>query len=348
MVKILILSFVLFVALVEGVKVKSSEYYISKSAPQKKNQVNLQQEEVVARPVVTDKLVHTINSRKTTWTASTDQGWISELSFSQAKVLCGAKKGGPKLQRKTYEGAGISVPDSFDSRVNWPQCAQMKVIRDQSACGSCWAFGAVEAMSDRMCIFKGINISLSAQDMNSCCDSCGDGCDGGYPSAAWQYWVDSGVVNSKCDPYSLPGCDHHIPNSTHPCPHQEYPTPPCVQTCSDNEQWSAAKTFSSTAYSVAGEADIKAEIFQNGPVETAFTVYADFLTYRSGVYQHETGGVLGGHAVKFLGWGTENGTPYWLVANSWNADWGDHGYFKILRGQDECGIEDEVDAGVPV
>lgn len=44
-----------------------------------------------------------------------------------------------------------------------------------------------------------------------------------------------------------------------------------------------------------------------------------------GVYQHVTGEMLGGHAIKILGWGEENGTPYWLAANSWNSDWGDKG-----------------------
>lgn len=44
-----------------------------------------------------------------------------------------------------------------------------------------------------------------------------------------------------------------------------------------------------------------------------------------GVYQHVTGQMLGGHAIKILGWGKENDTPYWLVANSWNTDWGDNG-----------------------
>lgn len=48
---------------------------------------------------------------------------------------------------------------------------------------------------------------------------------------------------------------------------------------------------------------------------------------------HTTGDALGGHAVKLIGWGTENGTPYWLVMNSWNETWGDKGMFKILRGQ---------------
>jgi len=33
-----------------------------------------------------------------------------------------------------------------------------------------------------------------------------------------------------------------------------------------------------------------------------------------------------------MGWGVQDGTPYWLCANSWNSDWGDNGFFKILRG----------------
>jgi len=89
------------------------------------------------------------------------------------------------------------------------------------------------------------------------------------------------------------------------------------------------------------------EIYQNGPVEAAFDVYEDFLTYKSGVYQHVTGSYLGGHAVKIMGWGIEQGLKYWLVANSWNANWGDKGFFKILRGVDECGIEDSISAGIP-
>jgi len=89
------------------------------------------------------------------------------------------------------------------------------------------------------------------------------------------------------------------------------------------------------------------EIFQNGPVETAFTVYSDFVTYKSGVYRHTTGSPLGGHAVRIVGWGVLNGEKYWKIANSWNPTWGDNGYFLILRGTNECGIEDEVSAGVP-
>lgn len=56
-----------------------------------------------------------------------------------------------------------------------------------------------------------------------------------------------------------------------------------------------------------------------------------FFFFAVGVYQHVTGDMLGGHAIKILGWGDENGTPYWLAANSWNTDWGDEGMDESVR-----------------
>merc|ERR1712224_358023 len=66
-------------------------------------------------------------------------------------------------------------------------------------------------------------------------------------------------------------------------------------------------------------------------------VFADFLTYKSGVYAYTGhGGLLGGHAIEIVGWGSEGvgplKVPYWIVKNSWNAQWGDNGFFKIVRG----------------
>ncbi len=77
---------------------------------------------------------------------------------------------------------------------------------------------------------------------------------------------------------------------------------------------------------------------------------------------------MGGHSVRLLGWGTDAGQDYWIIANSWNEvfralfpvpiprsnfacaaqDWGLNGYFHIARGSDECGIEDECNAGTPL
>jgi cathepsin B len=75
---------------------------------------------------------------------------------------------------------------------------------------------------------------------------------------------------------------------------------------------------------------MKQELVTNGPFTGAFTVYDDFLSYKSGVYEHKTGSALGGHAIKILGYGNEGGKDYLLIANSWNNEWGDKGLFKMV------------------
>jgi len=89
------------------------------------------------------------------------------------------------------------------------------------------------------------------------------------------------------------------------------------------------KLLSTKAY--RGVSAIQGAIYSNGPIETGFTVYEDFMTYKSGIYHHITGSMLGGHAVKIVGWGTENDTPYWIIQNSWGTSWGEKGYFRMLR-----------------
>lgn len=84
---------------------------------------------------------------------------------------------------------------------------------------------------------------------------------------------------------------------------------------------------------------------EHGPFEVAFEVFADFLTYKGGVYQRKKGRFLGGHAVKVVGYGVDNGVKYWTIANSWNENWGEKGFFRILRGNNECEIEEKGVAG---
>jgi len=255
------------------------------------------------------------------------------------------------------EKVKMDLPDTFDAREQWPECPSTDEIRDQAACGSCWAFGAVEAMTDRICIqSKGASKPhISAQDLLSCCKLCGFGCNGGYPNQAWRYWTASGLVSGGnygdqegCIPYSIPPCDHHT-NGTHGACGDIVKTPACSSTCREGygTAYKDDKHYGLSHYGVRNDEEtIRQEIFTNGPVEAGYTVYEDFLSYSSGVYQHVTGKMLGGHAVKILGWGTEGDVPYWLVANSWNTEWGDKGYFKILRGSNHCGIERQIYAGM--
>jgi hypothetical protein len=79
---------------------------------------------------------------------------------------------------------------------------------------------------------------------------------------------------------------------------------------------------------------------RGGPGVVSFTVLNDLFAYSKGVYSPtSSASVVGGHAVSLVGWGVEQGVPYWLCQNSWGAGWGDGGFFRIVRGKDTCGIE---------
>jgi cathepsin B len=95
----------------------------------------------------------------------------------------------------------LDLPNNFDSREQWPKCVH--AIRNQAQCGSCWAFGASEALSDRFCIASkaDINVVLSPEDMVEC-DSTDYGCQGGILYFAWNYLETTGVVTDKCLPYT--------------------------------------------------------------------------------------------------------------------------------------------------
>ena len=48
------------------------------------------------------------------------------------------------------------------------------------------------------------------------------------------------------------------------------------------------------------------------------------------------------HGVTGVGYGVEKGQKYYIVRNSWGAQWGDKGYIKIaVTGNDDgiCGIQ---------
>lgn len=312
----------------------------------------------ILRPLSVEMIEH-INAQKTTWKAGHNKRFDG-VSIDIIKGMMGLKGfemlGLPIVDPRTE--AKVDLPDTFDGRDQWSNCPSLKEVRDQAACGSCWAFGAVEAMTDRICVLsKGAkNFHISAQDLLSCCKTCGMGCNGGYPAMAWRYWVTHGLVTGSqyndhagCRPYEIPPCDHHVNGTLKPCG-DIVKTPACKSECISGYSisYEQDKHFGEKSYGVTNDEEaIRQEIFTNGPVEAGYTVYEDFLSYKSGVYHHVTGKMLGGHAVKILGWGTENGSPYWLVANSWNSDWGDKGFFKILRGKNECGIERQITAGMP-
>ncbi|XP_077514649.1 cathepsin B-like [Amblyomma americanum] len=308
---------------------------------------------------LSDEMIEYINKLNTTWKAGRNFDKNTPMSFLKGLMGVLPDSQNHKLPPFYHEDISNDLPESFDARKKWPDCNSIHLIRDQSECGSCWAFGAVGAISDRICIHTNgkVQVNISAEDLLTCCQSCGRGCHGGFPNAAWEFYEKNGIVtgglygtDDGCQPYAFPPCEHGPTEGSYPPCTRRRPTPECLQECrkANDKSYSEDKHYGKTVYSISGdEIQIKMEIFKNGPVEATYAVFADFPQYKTGVYQRHTDKILGYHAIRILGWGVENGVPYWLVANSWNEHWGDKGYFKILRGQDECGIEDGISAGIP-
>jgi cathepsin B len=314
------------------------------------------------------------------WQAVPQERFASEAPGA-SKSLCGVK---PDFKKKLHEAIergeierfnstglfrAMAIPESFDSETNWPHCAKtIGDIRDQSNCGCCWAFAAAEAASDRMCIATDAKmmVPLSAEDVCFCASE--DGCDGGDISTPWDYVKRHGAVSGgqyegtgpfgkgMCRDFSLPHCHHHGPQGSDPypaegakgCPSQTSPS--CPKSCDSdaaaphNDFKSDKYSFKGTVQSASGPDEIKQMIMSGGPVETAFTVYSDFENYAGGIYHHVKGSMAGGHAVKIVGWGAENGVKYWKIANSWNPYWGEKGYFRIRYG--EGGVDDQVTGSI--
>ncbi|XGW24178.1 hypothetical protein V3C99_005962 [Haemonchus contortus] len=251
-------------------------------------------------------------------------------------------------------------PESFDGREYWKDCPSVRYIRDQSNCGSCWAVAAAATMSDRICVQSGgkNKTLISDTDFLACCGRfCGIGCQGGYGTRAWAHAQIVGVCTGGryqeegvCMPYPFHPCGFHQGQKYYgECPKHVYKTPVCRKYCQYGygKRYEADKIRARLAYWVLDhELVIRADIMELGPVQASFTVYEDFAYYKNGIYVHTAGKKKGAHSVKILGWGIENGTKYWTVANSWNTDWGEDGYFRIVRGVNHCGIESEVVTGL--
>ena len=145
-----------------------------------------------------------------------------------------------------------------------------------------------------------------------------------------EYLEKPGLVTEECFPYTSGAGE--APD----CPKQK---------CTGTGKWKEYKCQHSSTV-INDEVDaIKSDIYENGPVETGFEVFDDFMQYKSGVYRYTTGNLLGGHAVKIIGWGQDSGIDYWICANSWGTTWGEKGFFKIYV--DQCGISDMVVSCLP-
>ena len=266
---------------------------------------------------VNEQIVAEIKA-KATWTPmEPEDNPFAFMPLEQIKGMMGTKL---VVNEESAEDMGFEADKEFDARTTWG--SKVHPIRNQGSCGSCWAFGATEALSDRFAIEKDIEVILSPQHLVSC-DTKNFGCNGGYLNKAWAFMQKTGVASDECYPYT---------SGTTKVDGE------CFSKCADGSDFDL---HFGDKYSMTSSVTKTQQSLQtSGPVEAGFTVYEDFMSYKSGVYQHTTGGMLGGHAIKAVGWGTEDGTDYWIMANSWDTTWGDSGFFKIKRG--DSGINNQM------
>lgn len=104
--------------------------------------------------------------------------------------------------------------------------------------------------------------------------------------------------------------------------------------------------YGTETYSIAEVvAMMQGSLLREGPVVVTHDVYADFYEfgrYRGkGVYKwNRKAESHGTHAAVVIGWGESDGSdPYWVIRNSWGKAWADSGHFRMLRGNNECGVE---------
>lgn len=65
-----------------------------------------------------------------------------------------------------------------------------------------------------------------------------------------------------------------------------------------------------------------------GPMTMSIEAYPNLDSYQGGVYDDIGEGKPGGHLILLVGYGTEtDGTPYWILKNSWSEKWGENGKF---------------------
>ena len=206
---------------------------------------------------------------------------------------------------------------------DWRSEGKVNDVQDQGYCGSCWAFAAVASYEGAEAIATGTLEKYSEQQLVSCSSNGCNGCNGGWYTCGWDTIRDNGAASETSWPY-LSGADYN--SRTGQC---------------SVSQASGARVASYANATPNSAAGLKAAV-DTAPTSVAIRAgWNGFQSYAGGIFTGE--GCPSGvdHAVVAVGYGSENGTDYWIVRNSWGTWWGESGYIRmaITDGAGVCSIQ---------
>jgi C1A family cysteine protease len=252
--------------------------------------------------------------------AHTEKGLAWKQALNEFADMTWEEFRSTRLGYKAIPRSGVTAPLSSgaqDDAVDWRTKNAVTPVKDQGQCGSCWAFSATGSTESAWAVAnpgKSI-ISLSEQQLVDCAGSFGNqGCNGGWMDYGFDYIKAKGL-----------------------CTEDDYPYLHKDQACQETK---CKPVVSVTGYVDIPEGNENAlgDAVQKQPVSVAIEAdQMSFQFYAGGVMDAACGTQLD-HGVLAVGFGTDNGKNYWIVKNSWGANWGEKGYIRLVRGKNQCGI----------
>lgn len=242
---------------------------------------------------------------------------FADLTNEEFKAIYSRKPKKPARSPLQYERPRLDTCDT-PSSLDWRKKGVVTGVKDQGDCGSCWSFSTTGAIEGINAISTGDLISLSEQELVDC-DSTNDGCEGGYMDYAFEWVIENGGIDTEAN-YPYTGEDG---------------------TCNTTKE--GYKVVTIDGYTDVAESDsaVLCAVAQQ-PISVGMDGSAiDFQLYTGGIYDGDCSSDPDDidHAVLIVGYSSEDDVDYWIVKNSWGADWGLDGYFYIERNTDlEYGV----------
>lgn len=198
-------------------------------------------------------------------------------------------------------------------------------VRDQSQCGSCWAFAAAAVTEGQSCVVNNEKVDLAPQHLVDC-DKRDKGCKGGMLDAPLEFIVKNGLCTE--DDYKYTGTDGSF-----------FFKNKCKESnCGKKHKLSSFKQIGNNAQDLI-------DALKNGPISVAVGVTSKFQSYSSGVMTvAECGSTQLNHAVTVVGYEKINNKDVFKIRNSWSAKWGSKGYIQLEFSA--CGLGSLNYAGI--